>query len=177
MSHTVILDPQWLIDAFSAIVRDTSLHIKPGDRKLMAHPAYRDYVQRGILFSDILPAMWPETEYTVAERDLCLQLMIRHHLLVKMEAMSTKERTAYLVPSLLPQTLRSDIPSVRNHLSDGLSRRFKQRLQDFTGPKNATFDEADNVSCFFVFLWNEIDHNSISWSVQNIEQDSLLPGG
>ena len=111
LSGVVILDPQWLLDTFSAIIRDFSLHLKPKDKAALKHPEeWRLLRERALLHPTLIPLLW--TEHTEDERRACLQLMCKHNLAVPVRdttwssatSLSTKTEPA---PAVLYQSLQS----------------------------------------------------------------------
>ena len=95
----VFLDPQYLIECITCIIRDFDLHklaadgLLQGDAELYQH--FSALKTQGILHPALLPVLWQSN--TKAERDTLLQLLLHFDLAVPLKSVG-----GYVVPVLLP---------------------------------------------------------------------------
>ena len=207
LRDVVILDPQWLLDTFSSVIRDFSLHTRPHDKALLANVSeWLLLKEKAVLNPGLMRCLWPE--HTETEVIACVQLMCKHGLAVPfrsscVRALSTGPQscepelvftnnghrstsvstsTSYLIPSLLPFDLtgqRSD-----DDLCDTLHEKFQSRLlryQDsWRGSASLGVDPpaADpNVICFISFYPKTTPRFDVSMRTDELERHSILPGG
>ena len=95
----VFLDPQYLIECITCVIRDFDLHklasdgLLKGDAELYHH--FSALKTEGILRPALLPVLWSSN--TKAERETLLQLLLHFDLAVPL-----KSAGGYIVPVLLP---------------------------------------------------------------------------
>ena len=169
----VILDPQWLLDTFSAIIRDFGLHLKPKDKAALKLPEEWSLLrERALLHPNLIPLLW--TEHTDDERRACLQLMCKHNLAVPVRdtTWSLSEPTTtvlYQIPSILPFDLSGHALA---DLTDALSSKFQSQLPRYTA-KPPSEDQA----AFFFSFHLAMTRRESTMTVSNLERSALLPEG
>ena len=175
----VVLDPQWLLDSFSAIIRDIDLHFKPEDRPLLQFSSELSFLkERASLDTKLLPVLWKD--HNEEERRACLHLMCKYHLAVPIRDLSwtsTSQGTdhnamsnMYLMPSLLPFDLTGRTFS--DEFRDSLSGKFQAQLPRYTAEN---LEEGQSV--FYVhFHVNEKRWGSTA-TVSTLEKNAVLPWG
>ena len=97
LNDVIIMEPQWLIDAAGALIRDFQLHKLPGDddARLYQEDKWNDLTQRGLLTTTsqdgecLLDYLWPtepndvdSKPISLDDRQFLLDLMQRYGLIV-----------------------------------------------------------------------------------------------
>jgi hypothetical protein len=101
----VVLDPQWLVDAISTIIRDFKLHSLPDiDAKLQKDPAlFREWTRyrgTGYLAAPLLHAFW--AQYSALERAFLDHMMQKFNLIVPMRPRTQGAAVElFVVPAML----------------------------------------------------------------------------
>ena len=115
LKNLVVLDPQWLVDKITCIIRDFGLHGLKRDRHLInGQPAkWRALREHGVLSASMLDVFWPGTE--TSHVSFLLGLMERIKLLCSLPSVFDRsegkggegggggggEERRYLVPSIV----------------------------------------------------------------------------
>jgi hypothetical protein len=77
----VVLEPQWLVETFTAINRDYSLHVQKRDKAAAANVfEWQLLTKHAQLSPKLLPFLWPD--HTEAERTACPEPVWRYQLAV-----------------------------------------------------------------------------------------------
>ena len=182
LNDMIILDPQWLLDSFSAVIRDFSLHIQPKDRAaLERHSDWMQLKDEARLDAALLPYIW--SDHSPTERKICLSLMCKHNLAVALresndcnyrldssDKMCNDPNDIYLIPSLLPFDL--DHRPSEDELTDALSSKFQTRLPKYSAVEN----ESGMASLYFAFHLSLPIHRC-DVKVSELEKHGLLPAG
>ena len=174
----VVLDPQWLLDSFSAIIRDINLHLKEEDKPLLRFSnELRFLKERACLDTKLLPVLWKD--HNQEERRVCLQLMCKYHLAVPVRDMSwtpgakissANHGNFYLVPSLLPFDLTGRTFS--DEMRDSLSGKFQSQLPHYS------YDNIrDDQSAFFMHFHLNAHRWGPTVTVNALERSAMLPWG
>ena len=176
LRRVVILDPQWLLDTFSAIIRDFGLHLKPKDKAALKLPEEWNLLrERALLHPKLIPLLW--TEHTDDERRACLQLMCKHNLAVPVRhttwSKSAKSEpstiTVHQIPSILPFDLSGHTLA---DLTDALSSKFQSQL-----PRYSPNPPSEDQSVFYcAFHLNATLYDS-AVTASSLERTALLPEG
>ena len=101
----VVLDPQWLVDAISTIIRDFKLHSLPDiDAKLQKDPTlFREWTRyrgTGYLAAPLLHAFW--AQYSALERAFLDHMMQKFNLIVPMRPRTQGAAVElFVVPAML----------------------------------------------------------------------------
>ena len=179
LREVVILDPQWLLDTFSAIIRDFDLHIRPTDAAALEHPEewimLRD---RALLHPNLIPLLW--SEHSEEERRACLQLMCKHHLAVELRRKTWSKSSGesaqiiYQIPSILPFNLSGHRTA---DLSDTISSRFQSALPHYSASAKLPSDDTDQTAVFYFAFHLNMACYDPSTTVTALEQSALLPEG
>ncbi len=181
----VVLEPQWLVETFTAIIRDYSLHVQKRDKNAAAHGTeWKMLTKHAQLSSKLLPFLWPE--HTEAERAACLELMWRYQLAVPLSSKAAGAGAAAsggksgaapssdassLVPSLLPLDLSGEA-RVMGVLTDVMSDKLQARMPRYEGyPRHA-----DQAVCYMAFHLADLVESS-ACSVDELVNACCLPSG
>jgi hypothetical protein len=116
MENQVILNPQWIIDSITYIVRDIQLHRFGRDRKAMelqGGAAWKNLVHRGILTESLLNCLWIDRR---EHRDFLLRLMRELGLFAKLPVRTDTGELRYFVPSTVSAVIARSLDSA--HMSD-----------------------------------------------------------
>ena len=116
MENQVILNPQWIIDSITYIVRDIQLHRFGRDRKAMelqAGVAWSNLVQGGILTESLLNCLWIDRR---EHRDFLLRLMRELGLFAQLLVRTDTGELRYFVPSTVSAVIAWSLDSA--HMSD-----------------------------------------------------------
>eukprot|EP00039_Didymoeca_costata_P016580 m.299550 g.299550 ORF g.299550 m.299550 type:complete len:1706 (-) comp16415_c0_seq19:74-5191(-) len=97
----VVLNPQWLINAASTLIRDPALHKMQNDPLIMNQMQHEwDMLFReAILDHQLLPHLYPDEEYSKKERYQIITLLEKFGLIVRLY--HNTELVSWLVPALL----------------------------------------------------------------------------
>ena len=178
LREVVILDPQWLLDTFSCVIRDFSLHITPTDKAAREHP--EEWVMlrdRALLHLNLIPLLW--NQHTEEERRACLQLMCKHHLAVELHRKTWSVhgdsiKTIYQISSILPFDLSG---RHANDLTDTLSSEFQAKLPHYFASAKLLSDDDDQTAVFYFAFYIKMICDDVDVTVHALEQSALLPEG
>eukprot|EP00039_Didymoeca_costata_P017754 m.330721 g.330721 ORF g.330721 m.330721 type:complete len:1065 (+) comp16588_c0_seq13:909-4103(+) len=97
----VVLNPQWLINAASTIIRDPQKHPLASDVTIMRMMGqeWEMLFERAVLDVKLIPWLYPKESYTDKERTQLAILMEKFGLIVRLYC--DKSRISWLVPSML----------------------------------------------------------------------------
>lgn len=185
----VILNPQWLIDAASTIIRDvTGLHPMALDvHARMCHAdAWDQFTEDAVLDEVLLPFLWPAKSragmelssaccYTNADRAQLLNLMVKFDLLVKHHA-------AFNIEHALPDDFSAANSRPGDNLSMSRAWLVPALLPDTAAPSLSSQLQIGHVStCVLTFDVRETMARRRSklgsvWSTENLNQGFLPPG-
>lgn len=98
LDSLVVVNPMWLLEQNCRIIREPSLHPLPLDDMLPLVP-FDNLYRRGVLEASMIKALWSHHPDTMQVQ--MLGLALRTRLFIPME---TAGQTAFVVPSLLPET-------------------------------------------------------------------------
>eukprot|EP00053_Salpingoeca_punica_P001430 m.33334 g.33334 ORF g.33334 m.33334 type:complete len:1005 (+) comp11007_c0_seq5:360-3374(+) len=106
----VVLDPEWIVAAFSAVIRDFTKHELPGDKDAERYeePAWVELTKNGTLNDCLLKYLWPDKPngkqfaFTKEERNFCLSLLSKYHLISEIK----EKLNSHLVPALLQKSVQ-----------------------------------------------------------------------
>ncbi len=101
MENQVILDPQWIIDSITYIMRDVKLHRFGRDWKAMElqhGTTWLNLVHRGILDDSLLKCLWIDRR---EHRGFLLQLMRKLGLFAELPIRSDKGEPRYFMPFMV----------------------------------------------------------------------------
>ncbi|EGD80670.1 hypothetical protein, variant [Salpingoeca rosetta] len=190
MEDYVILSPQWAVDTMTRVIRNFDLHRDVRDREARAVGAqlWDDLVDRGILHRRLLDVLWNDVDSNLV--DPFLRLMMNYGLCIDYsppklvdssralartnsghgdnDASQSKgnspEQQQYLVPAILPMTIRhsSTMESVT------LSTTAAQQVNPYAGHEEKTAYVAFSLKQF---------KKAASVRVEDAQNASFLPEG
>ena len=175
LRHLIILDPQWVIDAFALVIRDYTLHPYPSTMQadvLKHHSALLRLRKARLDHAVLMDCLWKH--YSPEQRTMLLQLMINFNLIVPIRDADKHGHNEYLVLSLLPPDQASAGSPFA--LSDGmsqqiLSKRAKYPLSPLNAPGTTT-------SCYLAVLPQaENQHDDAVVTLSALEESPALPYG
>ena len=103
LQNLLILDPQWIVDNLTKIIRDFDLHrhemLQDFNFKVEYAKDYENLKRKGVLSKRLLQVLWKDESQV--EQDFLLSLMKNMSLLSPWSAKGDKTNIQYLVPSLV----------------------------------------------------------------------------
>ncbi|EGD79591.1 hypothetical protein PTSG_10437 [Salpingoeca rosetta] len=162
MEDYVILSPQWAVDMMTRVIRNFDLHhdVRDGEARAVGAQLWDDLVDRGILHRRLLDVLWGDVDSNLVmpflrlmmQYGLCIQYsppklvdsrtaLARAnsghgaHATAKGSKGNSPEQQHYLVPAILPMTIRhnnSEMASV------SLSTTAAQQVNPYLGHEEKT---------------------------------------
>jgi hypothetical protein len=167
----VILDPQWLIDLISRIIRvyDGELHKLDVDDKARRQTPeqFKMLVEEGMLSRQLLDLLWEGLTESAVERDTLLHLLQKFDLLLLWRGVTNgsmqaaTQDTIYLVPSMLPEEQSVDNGAVESMPEFYLV--FCKEPQSEIGEKEISFEETNKKGFLPEGLFPRLLKRAANW--------------
>eukprot|EP00039_Didymoeca_costata_P017388 m.321960 g.321960 ORF g.321960 m.321960 type:complete len:1371 (-) comp16530_c1_seq36:1283-5395(-) len=163
----VVLNPQWLINAASTVIRDPTLHPMACDpqirRKMKSE--WKMLFEDAVLDAKLFPLLYPDDLYSHKERYQIAVLLEMFGLIVRLY--HDTKRVSWLVPSLLKEKPKAKISPVVGY--DGRAPATCYLFFDLNNSdsQKATLSRADLEDGFLpAGLFPRIVGNAVSWAQQ-----------
>jgi len=199
LRETLVVDPQWIVDSFTCIIRDFSLHTKEQDREaLKLAMEFDELSSHARLHEALIPLLW--ARHSEAERGMLIQLMRNFHMMLPyrlhgakgagdqavLEAVAGRgarskqghgagKGVVFLVPSLLPHDLTGSVAGDADVHTDALSAKYVSRLARYTGPSSDLGADWCEWLCYFSPVEPRLEGGAVD--VAQLEKLGFLPHG